>query len=148
MPTLTKAQATLLLFFLQSEKKLDPIRIMKGLFIFTMEAPPSWLAPESRYHFVPYSYGPYSREVDTDLNRLTLGGYIEQSQAPGRSWNYYSLSDKGKEEATQLLQEFPVPAVRYIQDVREFVLGLTFRKLLDTVYARYPTYAVNSVFKK
>ena len=56
-------------------------------------------------------------------------------------------TDQGKEKAAQVASDFPVPAVRYIQKVREFVLGLTFRKLLDTVYARYPDYAVNSVFK-
>ena len=148
MPSpLSKTQQTLLLFFLESEKRVDPIRIMKGLFIFTMEAPPRWMSPEERYKFVPYSYGPYSREVDRDLNALSLRGYIQTSSDAGRSWSYYSLTPAGKEIAAQVSQEFPPAAVSYLKQVREFVLGLSFRQLLDTVYKKYPTYAVNSVFK-
>lgn len=145
---LTKTQTTLLLFFLESERKLDPIRIMKGLFIFSMEAPPTWLPSDARYEFVAYSYGPYSRQVDADLNRLSLQGYLQQSRAAGKTWNYYSLSDKGTEKAVEIAKEYPPAAVRYLHKIREFVLGLTFRKLLDTIYERYPAYAVNSVFKK
>jgi hypothetical protein len=148
MPSpLSKTQKTLLLFFLESEKKLDPIRIMKGLFIFTMEAPLRWMPPDDRYKFVPYSYGPYSREVDRDLNALTLRGYLQTSSAPGRSWSYYSLTQAGKEKAIEVSREFPPPAVTYLQQVREFVQRLSFRQLLDTIYKKYPKYAVNSVFK-
>lgn len=148
MPSsLTKTQDTLLLFFLESDKRIDPIRVMKGLFIFTMEAPPEWISPDVRYKFVPYSYGPYSREIDSDLRHLTASGYLLQSSAPGRSWSYYSLSDAGKEKANQISHEFPPAAVAYMKKVREFVSELSFRQLLNTVYKRYPKYAVNSVFK-
>jgi hypothetical protein len=147
MSTLSTTQITLLLFFLGSERKLDPIRIMKGLFIFTMEAPELWLPRESRYHFVAYSYGPYSRGVDFDLNRLTLQGYLRQSQAAGKSWNYYSLTEAGEKKATEIAGSFPPAAVTYLKSIREFVQGLGFRRLLDTIYAKYPEYAVNSVFK-
>jgi hypothetical protein len=147
VPPLTQKQATLLLYFLGTERKLDPIRIMKGIFIFTMEAPDAWLTPDSRYNFKPYSWGPYSKEVDSDLSRLTLYGYLNQTQAIGKSWNYYSLSALGKEKAAEAAAALPPAAVAYLSKIREFLLGLTFRKLLDTVYARWPEYAVNSVFK-
>jgi hypothetical protein len=148
MPTLTQNQATLLLYFFGSGRKLDPIRIMKGMFVFTMEAPESWLSKEGRYHFFAYSWGPYSREIESDLVRLNRYGYLSESQAPGKNWSYYSLSEQGQEKAQELAKEFPPAVTGYLSKVREFLLTLTFRRLLDTIYARYPNYAVNSVFKR
>jgi hypothetical protein len=147
MPPLTPTQATLLLYFLGSDRKLDPIRIMKGLFVFTMEAPQSWVSTDSRYRFFAHSWGPYSREVDNDLNKLSLHGYLQESQAQGKNWSYYSLTEEGRRKAQEVAQQFPAPAVAYLSTVREFLLKLSFRKLLDTIYARYPDYAANSLFK-
>lgn len=148
MSQLTVTQKTLLLFFLGSERRLDPIRIMKGLFIFTMEAPEPWLPSATRYEFVPYSYGPYARQIDIDLNRLKLLGLLQSSQAPGRHWDYYSLTEQGQAKAVELESSLDPRAVTYLHKVREFVLGLSFSRLLDTIYERYPDYAVNSVFKR
>jgi hypothetical protein len=141
-------QSILLLFFLDSPKVLDPIRIMKGIFIFTMESPLAWLPQESRYQFVPYSYGPYSRQIDADLNRLKLQGLLTSSQAAGRNWDYYSLTEQGTATALELKRTLDPKALAYLHRVREFVLSLSFRKLLDSVYERYPAYAVKSVFKR
>src|ERR1700694_2121808 len=146
--SLTKSQIALLLFFQGSERKVDPIRIMKGLFIFSQEAPEAWFRKSERYSFIAYAYGPYSRQVDADIDRLALRGYIQASQAPGKSWSYYTLSEAGKAIAKEVQSSIDPKAVTYLHQVREFVLGLTFRRLLDTIYARYPDYAVNSVFKK
>ena len=146
--SITPAQAVLLLFFLDSKKSLDPIRIMKGLFIFTMEAPEVWMPRSNRYQFVPYSYGPYARQVDLDLSRLKLQGLLTSAPALGRNWDYYSLTEEGAAKALELKRTLNPKAVEYLHQVREFVLSLSFSKLLDTVYARYPAYAVKSVFKR
>src|SRR5712672_885966 len=122
--SLTKSQIALLLFFQDSKHKVDPIRIMKGLFIFSMEAPEAWLPNDERYSFVPYSYGPWSREVDADLDRLALAGFLQASRAPGKSWSYYALSDAGKQVAKELQSSIDPKAVTYLHQVREFVLGL------------------------
>jgi hypothetical protein len=146
--SLTKTQISLLLFFQDSERKVDPIRIMKGIFIFSMEAPETWFPKDERYSFIPYSYGPWSRHVDADLESLRLKGLLKTSQAPGKTWSYYSLSEAGKSVAKELENSLDPKAVSYLHQIREFVLRLSFRNLLDTVYARYPDYAVNSVFKR
>lgn len=148
MSSLTKTQIALLLFFQDSGRKVDPIRIMKGLFIFSQEAPEAWFPKDERYTFTPYSYGPWSRQVDADLDSLTLKGLLQTSQAPGKTWSYYTLSETGKAAVKELQSSLDPKAVSYLHQVREFVLKLSFRSLLDTVYARYPEYAVNSVFKR
>lgn len=145
---LGKSQTALLLFLLDSEHNVDPIRLMKGMFIFSMEAPETWLASYERYQFIPYSYGPYSRNVDDDLDQLVEHGYVRVTKIPGKTWNYYSLSKEGEAKARELGASLPADAAIYLRRVREFVLKLSFRKLLDTVYAKYPAYAVKSVFKR
>lgn len=144
---LTWPQATVLEFLSGSDKQLDPIRIMKGLFVFSMEAPEAWLPKEERHHFVPYSYGPYSQQVNSDLGQLGIKGYVQMTLVPGKSWSYYSLTSEGESVAERIAPAFNPAAIDYLRRLREFVVNLSFRQLLDTIYAKYPEYAVNSVFK-
>src|SRR5438132_12224888 len=65
-----KPEAALLLFLEDSEQRLDPIRIMKGMFLFSMEAPEAWLGKYERFQFIPYSYGPYSKGLHDSLDQL------------------------------------------------------------------------------
>lgn len=148
MPLLIgKSQIALLLFLLDSERTLDPIRLMKGMFIFTMEAPETWLAKHERYQFIPYSWGPYSRTVDDDVDQFIKQGYVRISKVAGKNWDYYYLSEKGKKKAKELADAMPPEAATYLRRVRQFVLKVGFRELLDTVYEKYPAYAVKSVFR-
>ena len=126
---------------------VDPIRIMTGAFIVTQEAPTAWLAPSARYQFVPEKYGPCSYDVYSDLDGLVDQGLVQATQASGRSWRYYSITPAGQSRAEDLRRRSSAEATDYITRVAEFVRGLPFGKLLKTVYARYPEYAVNSVFQ-
>jgi len=147
MPSLTKTQAILLLFFLGSDGEIDPIRIMKGLFLFNMKARPHWLTPEAKYTFKAYSYGPYSSQLTSDLRALSLNGYLTETQAPGQSWHYYNLTDKGRRTASEYEKQISPIALAYLHELRDYVLRLSFSALLKAVYKMYPQYAVNSVFK-
>lgn len=147
MQPLTKTQTILLLFFLGAERELDPIRIMKGLFLFNMKARPHWLTPEARYIFKPYSYGPYSSQLNSDLAALSLKGYLTESQAPAQSWHYYKLTEQGTRAALEHKTEIDPDALTYLHQLRDYVLRLSFSALLKAVYKMYPEYAVNSVFK-
>ena len=62
---------------------IDPIRIMKGMFLFAMEEP---VGPEERYKFVAYSYGQCSFKIYRELDGLEQDGYIHSSALPGRTW--------------------------------------------------------------
>lgn len=53
LPELSLCQKTLLVFLKPGRRQqVDPIRIMKGLFLFAKECPRDWLPPEGRYEFV------------------------------------------------------------------------------------------------
>jgi hypothetical protein len=144
---LTPRQETLLMFVgADKEKELDPVRIMKGMFLFAKETPTDWLPSEARYRFEPYYYGPYSPQIYSDLDQLGGYGYVRAREVPGRSWNHYSLTPEGAEVAQSITRTANPKASQYLRTLRAFVDGLSFRQLLTTVYNRYPDYAVNSVF--
>lgn len=143
-----KSQAALLLFLLDSEQRVDPLRLTKGIFIFTMEAPETWLSKQERYKFIPYNYGPYSQRLRNDLDQLVEQGYVLISKVRDKNWDYYYLSEKGKKRAHDVATSLPNEAATYLRKVRKFVLNVSVRKLLDTVYDRYPAYAVKSIFKR
>ena len=68
---------------------LDPVRIQKGMFLFAMEAG----VPEGQtYGFRPYNYGPMSRGIYDDLDRLVSEGTIEATPVEGQSWSRYVVT--------------------------------------------------------
>lgn len=146
----TTHRQDLLLSFLHGAgpTELDPIRIMKGVFLFCQQAPATWEVPvDALYGFEAYMYGPYSPELASDLRELHRLGLITVKEAPGRTWGYYSLSEQGKRVVSESEANLPSVSIRYLATLRTFVCNLTFRSLLDTVYEAYPEYSVNSVFK-
>jgi uncharacterized protein YwgA len=142
-----KSQAALLLFLLDSEQRVDPLRLTKGIFIFTMEAPETWLGKQERYQFIPYNLGPYSQSLRNDLDRLVDEGYVRISKVRDKNFDYYYLSEKGEKKAHEVARHLPNEAATFIRKIRKWVLVVSTRKLLDTIYDRYPAYAVKSIYR-
>lgn len=143
----TERQKVLMTFLGASDQELDPIRIMKGMFVLASESPVTWLSRDARYKFEPYHYGPCSFEVYRDLDLLVHLGYLCAREAPGQSWKYYSLTSKGQVVRRTVAKSFDPKLVDFISRVRDFVGSLSFRDLLSVIYRKYPEFAVNSVFK-
>jgi uncharacterized protein len=131
----------------RSNYDLDPIRIMKGTFIFNQEAPGAWLSREERYRFEPYDYGPYSPEVYSDLSALVGLGLVRTRDVLGQTWKFYSATEEGERYARSLVGVLDPAALGFLRRVREFVTKLSFTDLLKAVYQKYPSFAVNSVFR-
>jgi hypothetical protein len=145
---LSLRQQTLLAFLGGGDgQEIDPVRIMKGLFLFGQEAPSGWIPAEGRYDFEPYNYGPCSFDIYADLDALQRRGYIRTTAVAGRSWQYYSLTAAGVATLGEVVASMHPEALRYLGEIRQFVMKLPFRSLLQAVYQRYPDYAVNSVFR-
>lgn len=144
---LSTRQEILLLFLASHTEKIDPIRIMKGLFLFAQQAPDTWLNKEENYTFIPYNYGPCSFDVYHDLETLERWGYIRSTEIPGQSWKYYCSSSLGRRLATELENTYQPDMIDFIRELRSFVSELSFRRLLKTIYHHYPEYASSSVFQ-
>jgi hypothetical protein len=130
----------LLAFIGASADPIDPIRIMKGMFLFAHESDQS---KGIRYKFVPYSYGPCSFEIYDDLNALARASLIQS--IPGETrWPQYKVTDYGLDE----IKKHVVRDVRdAVKQYRKFVDKRDFTTLLKDVYKKYPDFASKSVFK-
>jgi hypothetical protein len=137
----------ILLSYIGQGGEIDPIRIMKGLFVFSKETPAGWIGESDRYHFVPYQFGPCSFDIYSDLDALERSGYLQSKQPLGQSWKYYSVTDMGKYAVEQAAGRFQPQVLTYLNQVRSWVDQQSFKGLLKAIYRRYPAYASNSVFK-
>ena len=145
---LTKKQLVLLRFIaLGGEREIDPVRLMKGLFVVAQESPSTWLKKSERYDFTPYNWGPCSFDIYNDLRRLQVSGLISARSEYGRTWDTYAITVAGNAQAEQAASHLGQELDGYIQIVRNWVSSMSFTDLLKEIYKRYPDSAVNSVFK-
>jgi uncharacterized protein YwgA len=123
---------------------LDPIRVQKGMFLLAEEG---HLPSGERYGFGAHMWGPYSRELRSDLDRLVSEGYVQTRDVPGYSWKRYGLTNLGVDYARHLLQGAAADTAHKVAETKRHVSSLSFNQLLHDVYSRHPTYAVNSLFR-
>jgi len=137
----------LIYFFLPSAKKtslIDPIRIMKGLFLFKMSYG-NLLA--DFYSFKPYFYGPCSFEIYDDLLMLKMKGLVDEYKPPLSRWSYYRLTEQGGQIAKELIKKGSMELIDDLKKIKMKVTGLTFLNLLKEVYSLYPEYSKVSLIK-
>lgn len=145
---LSTRQTNLLSWLHQSPvEAIDPIRIMKGQFLITMESPAEWISAEDRYDFSPYNWGPYSSDVYRDMEVLEAGGMVSSEPVSGHAWRRYRVTDQGKQFASEAESSFPAAMIGYFAAIGEFVGTKDFSELLRAIYAKYPKYATASLFK-
>jgi uncharacterized protein YwgA len=122
---------------------IEPIQLQKTLFRFAKEA----RAPvRQRYSFVPYNWGPCSRDIYQDLEQLRQKGLVEFVPT-GRGWNAYRLTTTGEERAGELRRKANASLLRRLRAARKWVTERPFNTLLRDVYSRYPRYATKSLFE-
>lgn len=131
----------------EAEDGLDPVRVQKGMFLMAREA---GLPVRQRYRFVPYNYGPMSRGVYRDVGLLADERLLAERPLPGYAWGRLVATEKGRERARELIAgeaAITPERLRALREIRRTVAGTAFADLLRMIYARYPDYAVRSVFR-
>ena len=124
---------------------MSPVQIQKSLFVFGQEAGDSIGA--EFYSFQPYDYGPFDAAIYTDLRRMMSEGHVRRQRSIGRSWKGYAITDTGRTAALILERDADVRLAEFLQRIVEWVGGRSFSDLLRSIYAAYPEFAVNSVFR-
>ena len=127
----------------QGSPKLDPVRIQKGMFLMAEEG---GLPADEKYTFEPLHYGPYSRQVRRDVDKLVGSGLVEQIQVPGYTWSEYRPTPQGLDRARAALGDAPTAQVHRLFEIKSRITGVSFAELLRAVYKKYPKYAEKSVF--
>ena len=145
--SMSPRQELLLAFLAAGPEAMDPIRIVKGMFIFGQEAPRAWLRGAPMYTFAPYNWGPFSSDIYRDLDALRHAGLVDAIDQVGASWKYHRATDAGRAEAARVAPKWMPDVIRFLGEVRAYTLRHGFQELLKAVYKKYPEYAVNSVFR-
>ena len=136
----------LLVFIASKDAPVDPIRIMKGLFVFAQENRAGKL-PEryAVFTFRPMSYGPCAPTVYDSIRELSGNGLIAEVPVDGETWCRYQVTPAGRAVAANVSAKAHPTTANYLSILRQWCDENTFHSLLKSIYHSYPQYAVNSV---
>lgn len=123
---------------------LTPAQLQKSLFLLGRELPNH---VDNFYHFTPYNYGPFSKQIYDDAEAMSLQGLLTISQVPGRQYSEYAVSPRGRASALAAKQLADRSALEYLERVVDWASQQSFSKLVRSIYRKYPEFRVNSVFQ-
>jgi hypothetical protein len=121
---------------------LDRLRMQKGVFLLQMRGPPRW---QQTFAFVPWDWGPYSRELVRTVGELQQADLLEARAVEFREYPSYRTTAQGEEALAAV--EISREERAFLRQVRHYVTSRAFKQLLREVYAEYPEYARNSRFR-
>ena len=124
---------------------MSPVQIQKALFLFGQEVGGS--LGTDFYSFEPYDYGPFDAAIYVDLRRMVSLGHVRGEWSPGRSWKNYTITGPGRQAALALENDADARLAEFLGRIVAWVRRRSFSDLLRSVYAAYPEFAVNSVFR-
>ena len=125
---------------------MSPVQIQKALFLFGQEVGDA-IGTEF-YSFEPYDYGPFNATICADLRRLTVEGHVRSKWHPGRRWKSYAITGAGRHAVLALEPHADARLTEFLERIVAWVKERSFCDLLRSVYAAYPDFAVNSVFRR
>jgi len=117
--------------------------LTKYVFLFQMEGNGG---RRRLYHFVPYHYGPFAKELYTDLGKLHEEGLVQVESNPEEDKMKITLTDQVRAEA--LLAELPEDLKEDAATVMSTYGDLDHNSLLEVVYEKYPAYAKTSRLRR
>ena len=107
--------------------------------------------------FVPHHYGPYSRQLQDDIEGLIAEGLIEEEKeaSPAGQYMYrYRATGAGARMAAALVEDpkykeygFGGAAYEEIRGIKSKVNNMEIRDLLEEVYSKHPEYAQYSKYE-
>lgn len=100
------------------------------------------------YEFIPYDYGPFSKELYDDIDELVDRGVVKErtKTIDGKKKYFYELSKKGQEIIRPKLRDGNFKKIeRTVEKIKSELNSMKLPKLLDKVYSKHPEYAENSV---
>ena len=139
MPLSRKDWLLLFLYLPEERFRTDQLRTTKGMFLFSRQCP-----GVNNYDFEPYDYGPFSRDLYRDLDRLDAEGQIRRFNISASNRQIFETTSKGSVLARQLLQDAPSPEAELLTSIKRKVTALNFTDLLSAIYSQYPEYATRS----
>jgi hypothetical protein len=122
-----------------------PVQVQKLFFLLDQKAAP--LIGGARFHFRPYDYGPFDKEVYEEITRLADSGDAEIALNQSLRLRTYRLTPAGILKGRNHLGELGFAVAGYIRDISAWVRSISFESLVSTIYREYPEMKANSVFR-
>jgi Protein of unknown function, DUF488 len=114
------------------EGELEKIQLQKLLFLYTR-----FQKERKTYDFVPYKFGCFSFQANSDLSTLKKYGIVCETI---KSWK--------KEDEVNYLGELTKEDKKIISDFRIIYANKTSDDLINITYKKYPYFAINSTIAK
>ena len=150
----------------QAEDRINGItRLEKLLFLVDQECGWQGILGKS-FRFIPYHYGPYSKEIYEAVELLEEAGLLKEDRVFTDSEldraeellysdmtteisyeRQFQLTENGKDVAKYLSNEHP-NLQEDISEIKNRYAGLTLQNLIFHVYHQYPEYAESSVIRE
>ena len=123
----------------------QPVQIQKVMFLLDRNVP-ELITDGERYHFEPYDYGPFDKQVYKDAEQLSFFDLVEITHSPNGRWKRYAASGEGWERGRAILDDLPAAHRSYIEAISQWVRSLGFNQLVKSIYEAYPEMKTNSIF--
>lgn len=129
------------------DHKLSPVQMQKTLFILSKTVPK--VVGSNYYAFRPYNFGPFDISIYNDLDHLSSLGLVRKIPGQQHQAQDFQLTDLGVTVTQSIIDhgDFEPPLIEYVTKLVDWVKSLSFRQLVEWVYANYPEYKENSVFQ-
>lgn len=132
------------LALLKEGSTFSPVQVQKLFFLLDREIPDKISGP--RFAFSPYDYGPFDADVYRELEALSRDECVEILQ--GNSHRLYRLSDTGRTRGRETATLLDPSAREYIENAGNFVLRMSFKQLVASIYKSYPEMKAKSIFQE
>ena len=148
LPKITERQAILLALLYYSHVVLKrPAMLtfaMKETFLLQREADLNL-----GYEFIPYKYGPFSKEVYEDIEELEKNLLVEKIK-PSRDIEKteVTIAEDFKDWVEKLIDKLPKNHKTLIQFYVQKYGTLSYNELINYVYSKYPEFSTKSKRKK
>jgi uncharacterized protein YwgA len=130
----------------QRHRPSEPVLItslMKYVFLLQKEG----TTGQALYHFVPYKYGPFARELYQDLETLAAEGFIAVTETDEERTEI-TLAPSKEATVQEVIANLPENLQVDVTRVLEQYGPLSHNQLLASVYEKYPAYTTKSRLRR
>lgn len=127
-------------------------RLQKMVFLLQQELVEcDRMAEGLEYEFIPYDYGPFSKELYDDLDTMIDEDLVDDTEEPlssGEVKYVYEIEDEGEEvvDSQYADEEEGAEILALAQEIKERYNDVLLSDLIEQVYSEYPHYAERSVY--
>lgn len=103
------------------------------------------------YDFIPYDYGPFSKELYDDLDAMIEQEFVDDTEEPlqsGKVKYIYEIEADGEKLVDSEAEKWnDVDAIMQLaQEIKQEYNDVLLSELIEHVYSEYPDYAERSVY--